>query len=589
VRFQFRPRLSDLDGVALDSRRLAPWRIASALAVIAMVIPALGTTRALLWGAAILACEAWTWLATRPHARGRPLSSAHRCGYLAVALSGNTIWVALSLLFWLSAEDGSTFIALLIWCALLLNAVSFAFRSATALVIFAAPTVAAMVLTPVLLPRWSGPLQLLAIFGLLLCCAFALISAWRNVRAAAAIAGSAAALDIERRRAEQANDAKSAFLAFMSHEIRTPLNGVLGMIQAMERDELTDVQRERLGVVSSSGETLLMLLNDLLDLSRIEAGRLDLENGVVDVAEVAQAARDAFAVLATDKGLELTLQVDTDATGFWAGDPTRIRQILVNLVANAVKFTSAGAVAIVVAGRARGLTLTVSDTGPGIAPDRLLALFDRFVQADATTNRHFGGSGLGLSICRQLAELMGGSISAESRLGEGSRFVVDLPLDRLNASQRGLREAGTQTPAASEPLEERGLRLLVAEDNPVNRMVLDTLLGQVGLTAQMVHNGREAVEACAAADWDLVLMDVQMPVMDGPAASRAIRAAEKASGRPRIPIVALTANAMAHHRAEYLAAGMDAMVAKPIQLVELLTVMQQVTEAPGCADSRAAA
>jgi signal transduction histidine kinase/ActR/RegA family two-component response regulator len=564
----FKPRLADLDPIAQDSIRLAPVRIGAALILVLASGPALGWFPTLAWGAVVLAMEALDWPLSHRFSQGRAPSRADRLWYLAVSMGGNLAWLSFGLLYWWHKPMGSAFIAALMWSALLLNAVGYAFRSATALWVFAAPTVATVILAPMIWPRSTGPELTMSFVGALLCCGFALMAGWSNIQAARELARSQAEVEAERARAEQANAAKSAFLAFMSHEIRTPLNGVLGMVQAMGRDELTPSQRERLGVVASSGETLLLLLNDLLDLSRIEAGRLDLEDGVVDLAAAAETARLAFAPLAAEKGIDLRLQAPPETQGWWAGDPARIQQIIANLVANAVKFTERGEVVIALSREPDGLAVTVSDTGSGIAPGRLATLFDRFVQADAATSRQYGGSGLGLAICRQLAELMGGSIGAESRLGEGSRFTVHLPMAPAAAPP----QAKPAAPAAPQP---GGLRLLVAEDNATNRLVLSTLLGQVGLDAHMVENGQEAVAACADAAWDLVLMDVQMPVMDGVSAVRAIRAREAAEGRPRMPVIALTANAMAHHRAEYLAAGMDAMVAKPIQLTQLLTAMDE--------------
>jgi CheY-like chemotaxis protein/anti-sigma regulatory factor (Ser/Thr protein kinase) len=355
----------------------------------------------------------------------------------------------------------------------------------------------------------------------------------------------------------------------MSHEIRTPLNGVIGMAQAMARDELPRAQRDRLAVIRSGGETLLCLLNDLLDLSRIEAGRLELEDGVVDVAEIAASAQSAFTALAADKDVHLELAVAPAAQGCWRGDPTRVRQVLYNLVSNAVKFTARGSVRIAVTHDGAALSMAVSDTGPGIPAERLEALFEKFVQADASTTRQFGGSGLGLAICRELAALMGGQVTAVSGEGEGSTFTLTLPLTR---SER--RTQPRPTPHA--PSSERsGLRVLAAEDNPMNQQVLATLLGQLGVDLVVVGDGAQAVEASAGSDFDLILMDVQMPVMDGPTATRAIRAREGVHGR-RTPILALTANAMAHHQAEYAAAGMDGLVAKPIQLTHLVAEIDRV-------------
>ncbi len=373
--------------------------------------------------------------------------------------------------------------------------------------------------------------------------------------------------------ANAASLAKSAFLATMSHEIRTPLNGVLGMAQAMARDDLPAKQRERLSVIRQAGETLLVLLNDLLDLSRIEAGRVELEDGVIDIDQLVRGAQATFNTLATEKDLFLDVEVQPAAGGFWRGDPTRVRQILYNLVSNAVKFTARGSVRIAVSHRQGRLVIAVTDTGPGIAPERLGVLFDKFVQEDASTTRRYGGSGLGLAICRELASLMGGDVAVTSDLGEGSVFTVRLPLARAE----GAGPAPEAEPAACADMPAE-LRILAAEDNPMNQLVLKTLLAQVGVEVICVGDGRQAVQAHAAEDWDAILMDVQMPVMDGPTAAALIREHERLHKRRRTPIIALTANAMAHHEIEYLRVGMDALVPKPLELERLLLAIQSVLE-----------
>ncbi|MDP2009221.1 MAG: ATP-binding protein [Phenylobacterium sp.] len=376
--------------------------------------------------------------------------------------------------------------------------------------------------------------------------------------------------------ANAANEAKSAFLATMSHEIRTPLNGVLGMAQAMARDDLPKIQRERLTVIRQAGETLLALLNDLLDLSRIEAGRLELEASMVDVEQLVEGAHATFTTLATEKDVSFAVSVAPEARGVWAGDPTRVRQIVYNLVSNAVKFTDRGEVRVDVSVAAPHLVFKVTDTGPGIAADRLGALFQKFVQEDASTTRRFGGSGLGLAICRELATLMGGEIEAASVLGQGSVFTVRLPLTRIgDADGQVVRDDAFEAP----PLRDgSALRILAAEDNPMNQLVLRTLLAQVGVEVTCVDNGELAVAAAATGDWDAILMDVQMPVMDGPTATRLIREWERNENRRRTPIIALTANAMAHHAAEYTAAGMDVLVPKPLELERLLIAIQTVLD-----------
>jgi PAS domain S-box-containing protein len=375
--------------------------------------------------------------------------------------------------------------------------------------------------------------------------------------------------------AEGATRAKSAFLATMSHEIRTPLNGVLGMAQAMAMGEVTDQQRERLEVILQSGESLLAILNDVLDLSKIEAGKLELEQAEFDIDELSRGAIGAFAATAQAKGLAFELKVERAARGVYRGDSVRVRQILYNLVSNALKFTETGGVGVVVSRRNKQLSIAVTDTGIGIADDKLASLFQKFEQADASTTRRYGGTGLGLAICRDLAELMGGTARAESAPGAGATFTVELPLTRVSATP-----AKTVAPPAkrAEPIESAGIRVLAAEDNGMNQLVLRTLLEQIGVTPVIVGNGREAVSAWAREPWDLILMDVQMPEMDGPTATGVIRARERAEHRPRTPIVALTANAMAHQVAEYLRTGMDDFVAKPIEARRLYAVIQDALD-----------
>jgi PAS domain S-box-containing protein len=374
--------------------------------------------------------------------------------------------------------------------------------------------------------------------------------------------------------AEAANNAKSQFLATMSHEIRTPLNGVLGMAQAMEADELSGVQRARLGVIQESGQSLLAILNDVLDISKIEAGKLEIEAADFDLEDIAASARHAFAALAETKGLALTLAIAPGAAGVYRGDATRVRQILYNLISNAVKFTERGAVNVQVARRGGRVRFCISDSGIGIARDDLQRLFQKFEQADASTTRRYGGSGLGLAICRQLAELMGGRIRARSTAGLGATFVVSLPLERLG-------DAGALAQAASSaaaPDKAADLRILAAEDNEINRLVLQTLLAQAGLAPTIVADGAAALAAWESGQWDVILMDVQMPRMDGPTATREIRRREAELGRQRTPIIALTANAMAHQVDDYLAAGMDDFIAKPIEVSALFAALERVLE-----------
>lgn len=370
--------------------------------------------------------------------------------------------------------------------------------------------------------------------------------------------------------AEAANTAKSTFLATMSHEIRTPLNGILGMVQAMGLADLAPEQRNRLDIINSSGRALLTILNDLLDLAKVEAGKLELEEVAFDAAELIAGVVATFSDIAEGKGLNLSLCVHGEDR--WRmGDPTRLRQIVSNLVSNALKFTERGSVVLALDCSSEGIVLDVTDTGPGIAPDVLPNLFSSFVQADASTTRKFGGTGLGLAICRRLAALMDGEIEARSTLGEGSSFRVRLALQRTEAPNPTVRGL---TPASTSTSHARGHAVLAAEDNLTNQLVLKTLLQHVGIEPDFVETGAEAIDAWAKGNYDLILMDVQMPIMDGVSATRQIRKLEADGARARIPILALTANAQSHQAEAYIAAGMDGCITKPIDASELFSAIE---------------
>jgi signal transduction histidine kinase/ActR/RegA family two-component response regulator len=377
--------------------------------------------------------------------------------------------------------------------------------------------------------------------------------------------------------ANAANVLKSQFLANMSHEIRTPLNGVLAMAEVMSMGDLAPVQRERLDVIRQSGGLLLAVLNDVLDLSKIEAGKLTLLVDDFDLETAVAPTRGSFSVIAQGKGLDFNVEVAEEARGAWRGDADRIRQIVGNLLSNAVKFTLQGEVGarFDISPESGVLRLVVRDTGVGIATEKQASLFEKFTQADNSATRRFGGTGLGLAICRELTQMMGGVISVESHEGKGSVFTVELPLERGE-----LAIEAPVAPQAAEETDEGALRLLAAEDNPTNQQVLAAVMGSLGIDIDIVANGRLAFEAWRDGSYDLILMDIQMPVMDGIDSARAIRSAEREAGRPRTPIVALTANALSHQVEEYLAAGMDGHVAKPIEIAKLYeAISRALTEA----------
>jgi len=368
-----------------------------------------------------------------------------------------------------------------------------------------------------------------------------------------------------RDRAEAANLAKSQFLANMSHEIRTPLNGVLGMAQVMERSDLGAPHREHLKIIRHSGETLLAILNDVLDLSKIEAGHLELDDHVFDLARTVAAACKPFVLLADQKDVAFAIDITPDALGGWRGDSVRLRQILSNLASNAVKFTHEGAISLRVATSDGALTFVLTDTGIGIARDRIADLFEKFVQADSSTTRRFGGTGLGLAISRELVERMGGTLRMDSAPGKGSTFVFRLPLVRAELAEGAAAAAGED--------DIRRLRILAAEDNPTNQVILRALLEPLEVELRTVADGQQALEAWRDETFDLILMDVQMPVMNGVEATRAIRARERAERLPPTPILALSANVMSHQVREYELAGMDGVVAKPVDAGQLIAAI----------------
>lgn len=391
-----------------------------------------------------------------------------------------------------------------------------------------------------------------------------LASSWSNLMSARDAA------EEREHAAAAANRAKSEFLSNMSHELRTPLNGVLGMAQALYGDRLTDVQQERVTIIRRSSESLLSLLNDLLDLSKIEAHTLELEIGDFDLEEIVADVAIAFQPLAEKKALSFVSSVAPAARGRYRGDSARIRRILHSLVDNAVKFTDRGGVQLEVVGDAQGVAFRVIDTGIGISDAYIGHLFEGFHQGDASFTRRHGGAGIGLAVCRQLTDLMGGGIEISSAVGKGSVFTVTLPLERVAVLVSEAPADGA--PAIAE--EEGELRVLAAEDNPTNQLVLKALLGTVGIEPTFADNGHLAVALWETQAWDIVLMDIQMPEMNGVEATRAIRLSEAQTGRRRTPIVAVTANAMIHQLAEYEDAGIDGVVSKPVDLAHLIEAME---------------
>ena len=510
------------------------------------------------WGLAVASAEGAVWITSKPQRADQRTELRDRLAYVAAVVWMNLVWWGMVVLLWTQGQEVMRLAALCLLSALLIHAQAFTARSKLLLLIVGGGAgLLLLALCAVFNPFPPGQKLVLSIAALMLT-AYTAKAALTNMR-------NGRALEEAKARAETASQAKSEFLALMSHELRTPLNGMLGLSQALKLEPLEPGEREQVELLEESGRTLLALLNDVLDFAKIEAGKLEIAPIVGDLAQLADRVVRLNQPQAREKGSTITLQVDDAVPAALSFDPLGVRQCLTNLISNAVKFTPFGQILVRVGctpvagtGEVR-VKLTVADTGIGMRPEVLERLFTPFVQADPATARRTGGTGLGLNITRRLAQMMGGAVTAKSEVGKGSTFTLTFLCD-LPAV------AAERTGALAGP----PLRLLVVDDYPVNRKVIGMMLAPLGCEIAEAGDGQGAIDALGKSDFDMVLIDFNMPRMGGLEATRRIRAEPRWE---QLPIICLTAGVMDDERSEALLAGMDAFIEKPIEMATLVSTI----------------
>ncbi|MDP3406342.1 MAG: ATP-binding protein [Brevundimonas sp.] len=534
------------------------------------------------WFGVVVATQALDWIVFRPLRLKPDLepSVAYRVGLCATAAINVIVYSGIAAWLWIEGGDAGRLFAIIQVAGGLLH-VSLHMHHVKPL-LFAAviPHSVYFLGLPVFGAIVGGrPEEMLISVGGLLYMMHLIVAVRQSSTTTTALQTANTEARSERRKAEVASAAKSDFLAVISHEIRTPMNAVISAANLLRRTRLDREQREHVSMLLDAGDVLVGLLNDVLDFSKIEAGKMELESSVMELRDKLGSLGRLWQPRASANGVRLKIEIEPNVPDFIRTDPLRLQQILFNLLSNAVKFTQDGSITVFVDWREAESRLIVSvvDTGCGIPGDRLAHIFDSFAQVDASTTRKYGGTGLGLAISRRLAEMMGGSLTAESIEGRGSSFTLSLPVEAVvrTTTQTGRKvdvQAGLE-----------GRLILAADDHAVNRRILTLLLEPHGCRIVLVENGAEAVEAARTQRFDAILMDMQMPVMDGLEASKRIRAGGMNQGTP---LIALTANAMDVHRSAWEDTGVHAFLTKPIDLGLLAATL---VEACGAHDENQAA
>ncbi len=567
-----------IDDAAKNSFRLLPLRLTVFFCVFPFAFAAMGPRITLAVAAAVLLGELWTASETRRFARGDPITVGNRARYLASGILTANGWLSMSLAAWVLGDPSLRLAAFAGWSGQFIFIVSFMHPSRATLLVAGAPVLITTAVVPLIWPVGTSAADLYATVSIVLTVCFAAAGTRIAFQKRVELGRIAELLKEQKTAAEAANSSKSAFLAAMSHEIRTPLNGVLGMAQALHSEALTPAQAEKVQTILESGETLMTLLNDVLDISKVEAGKLELVTSPTDLRYKLSRVYKLFLPRAEEKGVSFTFAVDDSIPKYVACDPVRLRQCLSNLLSNAIKFTDTGAVNARISGTPIEdgrceICIAVRDTGIGMNEETCARLFNEFTQAEESAARRFGGTGLGLAITQKLARLMGGDVTVESELGVGSVFEMRFPADIVEVSAAPAPRARPALPATAGL---GGKRMLVVDDNAINRKVVGIFLKHMEVEIAEAENGVAALEALRTQAFDLVLLDMHMPVMDGEETIRHIRASE--ADFRHVPVIALTADVMRGDGSRYRAMGMDGFATKPISHDELLAEIYQVLD-----------